>query len=56
MHRALELKAYLLALEHHEIEMADAFIEIILHPFDECLLAYHLANVFAYKQITEPHP
>lgn len=39
-------RAYLVALQHHEVEMSNAFILVLLHPAKEGRVVDDLADIF----------
>lgn len=38
-------QTYLFLLEHHKVEMTDAFVRVQLHSFSERLFCHNLADV-----------
>lgn len=42
----------LILLQHHEIKVANAFVEVVLHPFRESCMADDFSDVFIYESVS----
>lgn len=46
-------QTYLLLLQHHKVEVSDALLAVLLHPFPKRLLCDDLADIFVDQAPTE---